>query len=132
LILLFQTLSQPENILCTTKTSNQIKIIDFGLAQHYNPKEPIRVLFGTAEFVSPEIISYDTICPATDMWSVGVITYILLSGLSPFLGDNDNETFSNITRGDFDFDDEAFDQVSEDAKEFISCLILKRKEYADF
>ncbi|XP_035710194.1 uncharacterized protein LOC110852983 isoform X2 [Folsomia candida] len=119
---------KPENILCTQKTSNQIKIIDFGLAQYYNPTEPIRVLFGTAEFVSPEIINYETICPATDMWSVGVITYILLSGLSPFLGDDDNETFSNITRGEFDFDDEAFEKVSDDAKDFISSVIVKRKE----
>lgn len=86
------------------------------------------MLFGTAEFVSPEIINYETICPATDMWSVGVITYILLSGLSPFLGDDDNETFSNITRGEFDFDDEAFEKVSDDAKDFISSVIVKRKE----
>jgi serine/threonine protein kinase len=63
------------------------------------------------------------------VWSIGVITYILLSGLSPFLGDNDNETFSNITRGEFDFEDDAFEKISEDAKDFISSLIIKRKEY---
>jgi len=65
--------------------------------------------------------------PSADMWSIGVITYILLSGLSPFLGDNDNETFSNITIGEFDFEDDSFDHISEDAKDFISKLILKRK-----
>ncbi|CAL8094223.1 unnamed protein product [Orchesella dallaii] len=119
---------KPENILCTSKNSNQIKIIDFGLAQYYDPKEPTRVLFGTAEFVSPEIINYEPIALSTDNWSVGVITYILLSGLSPFMGDNDNETFSNITRAEFDFDDEAFDKISEDAKDFISNLIVKRPE----
>lgn len=122
-------LSQPENILCTSKNSNQIKIIDFGLAQYYDPKEPIRVLFGTAEFVSPEIINYETIAPSTDNWSLGVITYILLSGLSPFMGDNDNETFSNITRAEFDFEDEAFEKISDDAKDFISNLLVKRPEY---
>ncbi|ODN03618.1 Myosin light chain kinase, smooth muscle [Orchesella cincta] len=119
---------KPENILCTSKNSNQIKIIDFGLAQYYDPKEPIRVLFGTAEFVSPEIINYEPIALSTDNWSVGVITYILLSGLSPFMGDNDNETFSNITRAEFDFDDEAFENISEDSKDFISNLIVKRPE----
>lgn len=65
------------------------------------------------------------------MWSIGVITYILLSGLSPFLGDNDNETFSNITIGEFDFEDDAFDKISEEAKDFISNLIIKRKEYVN-
>lgn len=52
-----------------------------------------------------------------------------LSGLSPFMGDNDSETFTNITKADFDFDDEAFDAVSQDAKDFISALLIKRKEY---
>lgn len=69
--LIFVLSFQPENILLESRSCNKIKIIDFGLAQYYSPTEPISVLFGTAEFVSPEIISYDTICPATDMWSVG-------------------------------------------------------------
>ena len=51
-----------------------------------------------------------------------------LSGLSPFMGDNDAETFANITRADYDFDDEAFDAISQDAKDFISALLVKRKE----
>lgn len=49
-----------------------------------------------------------------------------LSGLSPFMGDNDTETYANITRGEMDFDDEAFDEVSQDAKDFISKLLLKK------
>jgi myosin-light-chain kinase len=51
-----------------------------------------------------------------------------LSGLSAFMGDNDAETFANITRADYDFDDEAFDAISQDAKDFISALLVKRKE----
>lgn len=51
-----------------------------------------------------------------------------LSGLSPFMGDNDAETFANITRAYYDFDDEAFDAISQDAKDFISALLVKRKE----
>lgn len=59
-----------------------------------------------------------------------VMKYLLyrLSGLSPFMGDNDAETFANITRADYDFDDEAFDAISQDAKDFISALLVKRKE----
>uniref|UniRef100_A0A7G3ACH2 Putative ca2+/calmodulin-dependent protein n=2 Tax=Lutzomyia longipalpis TaxID=7200 RepID=A0A7G3ACH2_LUTLO len=62
------------------------------------------------------------------MWSVGVICYVLLSGLSPFMGDSDVDTFTNITKADYDFEDEAFDAVSQDAKEFISGLLIHRKE----
>lgn len=51
-----------------------------------------------------------------------------LSGLSPFMGDSDVDTFSNITRAEFDFDDEAFDAVSTEAKDFISNLLIHRKE----
>lgn len=54
--------------------------------------------------------------------------FVRLSGLSPFMGENDAETFANITRATFDFDDEAFDAISQDAKDFISMLIVKRKE----
>ncbi|XP_069686561.1 titin homolog isoform X2 [Periplaneta americana] len=119
---------KPENIMCHTRTSHQIKLIDFGLAQKINPDTPVRVLFGTPEFIPPEIINYEPIGVESDMWSVGVICYVLLSGLSPFMGDNDAETFANITRADYDFDDEAFDAISQDAKDFISALLVKRKE----
>ncbi|KAK3921262.1 Myosin light chain kinase, smooth muscle [Frankliniella fusca] len=119
---------KPENIMCQTRTSHQIKLIDFGLAQRLKPDTPVRVLFGTPEFIPPEIINYEPIGTESDMWSVGVICYVLLSGLSPFMGDNDAETFANITRADFDFDDEAFDAISQDARDFISALLVKRKE----
>merc|ERR1711962_574358 len=119
---------KPENILCVHKRSHQIKLIDFGLARRFNPSDPCRVLFGTPEFIAPEIINYDPISFSSDMWSIGVVCYVLLSGLSPFMGDNDAETFANITQAEFDFDDDAFDAISEDAKNFITSLLDKRKE----
>lgn len=106
----------------------QIKIIDFGLAQRLCASSPTRVLFGTPEFIAPEIINYEPISVQSDMWSIGVICYVLLSGLSPFMGDNDVDTFSNITRAEYDFDDEAFDLVSDEAKEFIAGLLRGRQE----
>lgn len=119
---------KPENILCKTRTCHQIKIIDFGLARVYSLDESLRVLFGTPEFVAPEVINYEPVGPPSDMWSVGVICYVLLSGLSPFMGESDPETFANITRGEMDFDDEAFDTISEDAKNFISLLLVKKRK----
>uniref|UniRef100_A0A0K8SWP2 Myosin light chain kinase, smooth muscle n=2 Tax=Lygus hesperus TaxID=30085 RepID=A0A0K8SWP2_LYGHE len=119
---------KPENIMCTTRNSHDIKLIDFGLAQKLSGDQPVRVMFGTPEFIAPEIINYEPIGTQTDMWSVGVICYVLLSGLSPFMGDNDAETFANITRAEFDFDDGDFDSISQTAKDFISELLVKRKE----
>lgn len=119
---------KPENIMCHTRTSHEIKIIDFGLAQKLDPDKPVRVLFGTPEFISPEIINYEPIGVASDMWSLGVICYVLLSGLSPFMGETDADTFANITRAEYDFDDEAFDAVTQNARDFIGGLLRKRKE----
>ncbi|XP_071973312.1 myosin light chain kinase 3 isoform X2 [Engystomops pustulosus] len=118
---------KPENILCVSRTGNQIKIIDFGLARRYKPREKLKVNFGTPEFLAPEVVNYDFVSFPTDMWSVGVITYMLLSGLSPFLGESDAETMNYIVNCNWEFDTETFDQVSEDAKDFISRLLVKEK-----
>ena len=69
------------------------------------------------------MINFRPISSAADMWSVGVLTYVLLSGISPFVGDNDNETLKNVSAGDYEFDDEIFDAISEDAKQFIDQLL---------
>ncbi|XP_021242048.1 myosin light chain kinase family member 4 [Numida meleagris] len=118
---------KPENILCVNRSANQIKIIDFGLARRYKPREKLRVNFGTPEFLAPEVVNYEFVSFPTDMWSVGVIAYMLLSGLSPFLGDDDNETLNNILACSWDFEDEEFQGVSEQAKDFISKLLIKEK-----
>ncbi|NXM27858.1 MYLK3 kinase, partial [Oxyruncus cristatus] len=118
---------KPENILCVNHTGNQIKIIDFGLARRYKPCEKLKVNFGTPEFLAPEVVNYDFVSFPTDMWSVGVITYMLLSGLSPFLGETDAETMNYVLNCTWDFDAEAFEQLSEEAKDFISRLLVKEK-----
>ncbi|KAI4899880.1 hypothetical protein NFI96_012073 [Prochilodus magdalenae] len=118
---------KPENILCVSSTGNQIKIIDFGLARKYRPREKLKVNFGTPEFLAPEVVNYEFVSFPTDMWSVGVITYMLLSGLSPFLGESDTETMNNILHANWDFDVEAFENVSIEAKDFISRLLIPSK-----
>uniref|UniRef100_A0AAY4B399 Myosin light chain kinase, smooth muscle n=1 Tax=Denticeps clupeoides TaxID=299321 RepID=A0AAY4B399_9TELE len=116
---------KPENIMCINKTGSKIKLIDFGLARRLDNSGALKVLFGTPEFVAPEVINYEEISYPTDMWSIGVICYILVSGLSPFMGDNDSETLANVTSATWDFEDEAFDEISDDAKDFISSLLKK-------
>uniref|UniRef100_A0A674EB40 Myosin light chain kinase, smooth muscle n=1 Tax=Salmo trutta TaxID=8032 RepID=A0A674EB40_SALTR len=116
---------KPENIMCVNKTGSTIKLIDFGLARRLESSGTLKVLFGTPEFVAPEVINYEAISYPTDMWSIGVICYILVSGLSPFMGDNDNETLSNVTSATWDFEDDAFDEISDHAKDFITNLLKK-------
>ncbi|KAK6766101.1 hypothetical protein RB195_025794 [Necator americanus] len=119
---------KPENIMCVSQTGNRIKLIDFGLARYYDGTQELRYMAGTPEFAAPEVIKYEQLDFSTDMWSVGVITYILLSGYSPFLGENICETYCNVEKGAWEFTEE-FDSVSEEAKDFVSRLIVydKRK-----
>ncbi|XP_028405202.1 myosin light chain kinase, smooth muscle-like [Dendronephthya gigantea] len=116
---------KPENIVCLSKDTWDIKLIDFGLAKELKPGKTIKTMQGTPEFVAPEVINFEPVCLASDMWSVGVIAYILISGLSPFLGDDDNETLSYVTAAEYDFEDEAFNEISSEAKDFIEKLLQK-------
>ncbi|XP_078507884.1 myosin light chain kinase 2, skeletal/cardiac muscle [Lissotriton helveticus] len=118
---------KPENIVCVSQTGHMVKIIDFGLARRYKPREKLRVSFGTPEFVAPEVVNFDYVSFPTDMWSLGVITYMMLSGLSPFLGDHDTETMNNVLSSEVDFNEEPFENVSDEAKEFISNLLIRDK-----
>ncbi|XP_053200690.1 twitchin-like isoform X3 [Panonychus citri] len=119
---------KPENIMCQTKNSSAVKIIDFGLAAKLDPNEVIKISTGTAEFAAPEIVEREPVGFYTDMWAVGVLAYVLLSGLSPFAGDNDIETLKNVKACDWDFDEDAFRNISSEAKDFIRKLLTRHKE----
>uniref|UniRef100_A0A7N9DIA5 non-specific serine/threonine protein kinase n=1 Tax=Macaca fascicularis TaxID=9541 RepID=A0A7N9DIA5_MACFA len=118
---------KPENIMLLDKNIPipHIKLIDFGLAHELEDGVEFKNIFGTPEFVAPEIVNYEPLGLEADMWSIGVITYILLSGASPFLGDTKQETLANITAVSYDFDEEFFSQTSELAKDFIRKLLVK-------
>ena len=68
---------QPENVMLKNLNSHQLKLIDFGLSRKFKPGEEIREMLGTPEFVSPEVVNYEPLSLNTDMWSIGVITYIM-------------------------------------------------------
>ncbi|KAM3927501.1 death-associated protein kinase 2 isoform 1-T2 [Leptodactylus fuscus] len=118
---------KPENIMLLDKTIAvpHIKLIDFGLAHKIEDGVEFKNIFGTPEFVAPEIVNYEPLGLAVDMWSIGVITYILLSGASPFLGENKQETLSNISAVNYEFDEEFFSHTSDLAKDFIRKLLVK-------
>ncbi|KAL3078111.1 hypothetical protein niasHT_036994 [Heterodera trifolii] len=120
---------KPENIMCVSQTSNQIKLIDFDLAQWYDGSKDLMFMAGTPEFAAPEVIKYEPLDFHTDMWSLGVIAYILLSGQSPFLGETLAHTYCNVERGNWMFCEEFAEYgISSDAKDFISKLLILKKE----
>ncbi|XP_059801996.1 death-associated protein kinase 2 isoform X1 [Hypanus sabinus] len=117
---------KPENIMLLDKIPMpHIKLIDFGLAHKIEDGVEFKNIFGTPEFVAPEIVNYEPLGLPADMWSIGVITYILLSGASPFLGETKQETLANISAMNYELDEEFFSQTSDLAKDFIKNLLLK-------
>ncbi|XP_053568995.1 death-associated protein kinase 3-like [Bombina bombina] len=118
---------KPENImLLDQSTPNpRIKLIDFGIAHKIQAANEFKNIFGTPEFVAPEIVNYEPLGLEADMWSIRVITYIVLSGASPFLGETKQETLTNISGVNYDFDKEYFSNTSELAKDFIRRLLVK-------
>ncbi|KAA0724298.1 Death-associated protein kinase 3 [Triplophysa tibetana] len=124
-----QILDGPENIMLLDNNIQKprIKLIDFGLAHRIKDGVDFKDIFGTPEFVAPEIVNYEPLGLEADMWSIGVITYILLSGASPFLGDSKQETLASISAVNYEFDEDYFGNTSELAKSFIRQLLVKDK-----
>ena len=99
---------KPENILLeANKEFDQIKIIDFGTSLVYDPSRTLDEKLGTPYYIAPEVLNknYDSKC---DIWSCGVITYILLSGQPPFNGQSDQDIMKKVRQGQFDFEDRAW------------------------
>lgn len=89
---------------CCSEKDNPtvLKIIDFGLSRFYKSETIMKTRVGTPYYIAPEVLAknYNLSC---DIWSVGVIMYILLCGYPPFWGDTEKEIFSRIKQGEFDF-----------------------------
>ncbi|XP_028674992.1 serine/threonine kinase 17a like [Erpetoichthys calabaricus] len=117
---------KPQNILLTSsRPLGDIRIVDFGLSRQVDNVKEVREILGTPEYVAPEILSYDPISTATDMWSIGVLTYVMLTGESPFLGDDKQETFLNISQVNVSYSQDVFEGVSNLAVDFIKSLLVK-------
>jgi calcium/calmodulin-dependent protein kinase I len=125
-----------ENLLLKEKVSPdqplRVKIADFGLSKLYSGNS-MHTACGTPFYVAPDILmaaddddaGYG---PPVDMWAVGVLLYILLSGRLPFSGDEDDELFKNILEAKIVWKSPQFDTVSEDAKDLIQKLIVVNPE----
>ncbi|XP_019617552.1 PREDICTED: striated muscle-specific serine/threonine-protein kinase-like [Branchiostoma belcheri] len=115
---------KPENILLTKSEAGQVKLCDFGLSRQLTPDTPETCRFGTPEFVAPETVAKEPVALTTDIWSTGVLLYVLLSGVSPFMGNNDKETYTRVKAGRWAFDQKIFNHISNEAKDFITKMLV--------
>ncbi|KAJ3682171.1 hypothetical protein LUZ60_014744 [Juncus effusus] len=116
---------KPENFLFSTREENSaMKIIDFGLSDFIRPDERLNDIVGSAYYVAPEVLhrSYST---EADMWSVGVISYILLCGSRPFWARTESGIFRSVLRADPNYDDSPWPSISPQAKDFVRRLLNK-------
>ncbi|KAF8820911.1 calcium-dependent protein kinase CDPK2 [Cardiosporidium cionae] len=117
---------KPENFLfLNISVDSPLKLIDFGLASKCDPKHLMKTKMGTAYYVSPEVIQGSQHGLACDMWSVGVILYLLLYGIPPFNGDTDGEIFAKIADGRYEFPCNDDKNVSDCAKDLVDLLLVK-------
>ena len=117
---------KPENILIVERDKNgmpRIKIADFGTSKMFEKGAVQRKLVGSSYYIAPEVLKkhYDEKC---DIWSCGVIMYILLSGRPPFAGDNDREIMDKVAKGRYDLETSPFDSVSSSSKDLIKKLLV--------
>ncbi|XP_043085475.1 kalirin isoform X4 [Puntigrus tetrazona] len=111
---------KPENLLVDLHVPVPcVKLSDLGDAVQVSGHRYVHLLLGNPEFAAPELIQGTPVSLSTDMWSVGVLAYVMLSGVSPFLDESLEETCVNICRLDFCFPEEYFSDVSQAAKDFI-------------
>jgi calcium/calmodulin-dependent protein kinase I len=122
---------KPENILLQKGDDSEVKISDFGLSKIVGESSLMETACGTPYYVAPEVLSATGYGKSVDLWSIGVITYLLLCGFPPFYGENLPEVFEQILNAEFDFPEPYWTDVSDEAKDFIKKLLVldSKKRY---
>lgn len=103
----------------------QLKLVDFGLSKMIGPSETTTDPFGTLSYVAPEVLMQRPYGKNVDLWSLGVIIYVLLSGMLPFDSDDNKETARQTIYDPVPFDHPIWNYVSADAKDLILRLLEK-------
>ncbi|KZO92072.1 Pkinase-domain-containing protein, partial [Calocera viscosa TUFC12733] len=117
---------KPENILYrTTATDSDIVIVDFGIATHLDtPTQELHTLAGSYGYVAPEVLTDKGHGKPVDIWSIGVITYVLLCGYAPFQNPDEEEMIEKTVHADVRFHEQYWKNVSQEAKDFIKTLLV--------
>ncbi|XP_074575351.1 calcium-dependent protein kinase 1-like [Curcuma longa] len=114
---------KPENFLfLNTNEDSPLKATDFGLSTFFKPGELFKDVLGSAYYIAPEVLRKNY-GPEADIWSAGVIVYILLAGVPPFWADNDQGIFSAILRGRLDFSSDPWPNISDSAKDLVKKML---------
>ncbi|MBA0684125.1 hypothetical protein Goari_025728, partial [Gossypium aridum] len=114
---------KPENFLLLNKDENSpLKATDFGLSVFYKPGEEFRDIVGSAYYIAPEVLK-KRYGPEADIWSIGVMLYILLSGVPPFWAESENGIFTAVLRGHVDFSTAPWPSISAQAKDLVKKML---------
>ncbi|KAK9857574.1 hypothetical protein WJX84_007746 [Apatococcus fuscideae] len=114
---------KPENFLLADKSENApLKATDFGLSVFYRPGQVFTDIVGSAYYVAPEVLRRHYTAEA-DIWSCGIILYILLSGVPPFWGETENQIFNAILKGKLDFQSDPWPHISQGAKDCVQRML---------
>ncbi|XP_073663315.1 striated muscle preferentially expressed protein kinase isoform X6 [Tursiops truncatus] len=118
---------KPENLLVWdgVEGEEQVRICDFGNAQKLTPGEPQYCQYGTPEFVAPEVVNQTPVSGVTDIWPVGVVAFLCLTGISPFVGENDRTTLMNIRNYNVAFEETTFLSLSREARGFLIKVLVQ-------
>ncbi|XP_041593608.1 striated muscle preferentially expressed protein kinase isoform X4 [Vulpes lagopus] len=118
---------KPENLMVWdgAEGEEQVRICDFGNAQELTPGEPQYCRYGTPEFVAPEIVNQTPVSGVTDVWPVGVVAFLCLTGISPFVGENDRTTLMNIRNYNVAFEETTFLSLSREARGFLIKVLVQ-------
>ncbi|MBA0607236.1 hypothetical protein Godav_019572 [Gossypium davidsonii] len=114
---------KPENFLfVNNEEDSPLKAIDFGLSIFFKPGDILNDVVGSPYYVAPEVLRKHY-GPEADVWSAGVITYILLSGVPPFWGETEQEIFNEVLNGELDFSSDPWPNISESAKDLVTKML---------
>ncbi|KAJ0771339.1 putative protein kinase CAMK-CDPK family [Helianthus annuus] len=116
---------KPENFLLMNKREDAVlKTIDFGLSVFFKPGETFHDVVGSPYYVAPEVLNKNY-GPEADVWSAGVIVYILLSGVPPFWAETEEGIFEQILHGDLDFSSDPWPSISDGAKDLVRKMLVR-------
>jgi len=116
---------KPENLLLKGGANDtDVMLSDFGLSKIVGVESMMETACGTPYYVAPEVLSATGYDKEVDLWSVGVITYLLLCGFPPFYGESLPEVFEQIMKAEFDFPEPYWNTITNDAKDLIQKLLV--------